>query len=112
MQAITWKTGGLLGTGARDIHKAVSLFNKASNLGHAKASFSLGEIYEDGWSHPTSSNRSDQISPNEMLSRAYFEKCRSQSPEVYMQLNNERRRMKNDVDVYLRSIMQESKKNR
>lgn len=111
MQAITWKTGGILGTGARDIHQAVSLFNKASGLGHAQASFELGEIYEDGWSHPTSSNPRDQIAPNEELSRIFFEKCRTQSPDVYIQLNNERRKMQEDVEAHFRSIMANDSKN-
>jgi hypothetical protein len=95
-----------VGTGTVDIHQAVSLFKKASNLGHAQASFELGAIYEDGWSHPTSSSSSDQITPNEALSSAYFEKCHTQSPEVYSQLKNERKQMQAEIKEHLESMMQ------
>jgi TPR repeat protein len=112
MQAMTWKTGGLLGTGARDIHKSVSLFNKASDLGHAQASFELGAIYESGWSHPTSSNPRDQVASDMGLALNYFSICRTQSPDMYTQLDTERTRMKEDSAAYLRSIMEEADNNR
>lgn len=105
MEAITWKTGGLLGTGTINIHQAVTLFKKASKLGHAQSSFELGAIYENGWSHPTSSRSDDQIEPNEALSRAYFEKCHTQSPEVYIQLKAEREQMQKDVEEYMMQII-------
>lgn len=106
MQAIIWKTGGALGIGTIDIHQAVSLFKKASSLGHAQASFELGAIYEDGWSHPTSSRSGAQIAPNEALSSAYFRKCQTQSPEVYSQLKNERKQMQAEIKEHLESMMQ------
>ena len=112
MEAIIWKTGGIVGTGTIDIHQAVSLFEKASSLGHAQASFELGAIYEDGWSHPSSSQSSAQIKPNEALSGAYFRKCQTQSPEVYSQLINERRQMKEYVEEHLQRMMLVSKSNR
>lgn len=106
MEAIIWKTGGMVGTGTIDIHQAVSLFEKASSLGHAQASFELGAIYEDGWSHPSSSQSSAQIKPNEALSGAYFRKCQTQSPEVYSQLKNERKQMQAEIKEHLESMMQ------
>lgn len=106
MEAIIWKTGGIVGTGTIDIHQAVSLFEKASNLGHAQASFELGAIYEDGWSHPSSSQSSAQIKPNEALSDVYFRKCQTQSPEVYSQLKNERKQMQAEIKEHLESMMQ------
>lgn len=112
MEAIIWKTGGIAGTGTIDIHQAVSLFEKASSLGHAQASFELGAIYEDGWSHPSSSQSGAQIKPNEALSGAYFRKCQTQSPEVYSQLINERRQMKEYVEEHLQRMMLVSKSNR
>lgn len=112
MEAIIWKTGGIVGTGTIDIHRAVSLFEKASSLGHAQASFELGAIYEDGWSHPSSSQSSAQIKPNEALSGAYFRKCQTQSPEVYSQLINERKQMKAEIKEHLESMMQAARRNR
>lgn len=105
MEAMTWKTGGIMGTGTRDIHQAVKLFNKASDLGHAQASFELGAIYEDGWHHPTSSNPHDQIASNDKLSHMFFEKCRTQSPDMFAQLNNERINMKQDIKDRLNSML-------
>lgn len=110
MEAIIFKTGGVVGTGFIDIHKAIHLFNKASKLGLAQASFELGVIYEDGWSHPTSCHSSDQIAPNGALSRAYFEKCHTQSPEVFIQLQADRKQMQEDVKEYLQGVMKIPKK--
>lgn len=110
MEAITWKTGGVVGTGAINIHQAVTLFKRASKLGHAQSSFELGAIYADGWTHPTSSRSDDQIELNEALSRAYFEKCHTQSPEAYIQLKAEREQMQKDVEEYLQGMMQIPKK--
>lgn len=112
MQAISWKTGGIVGTGTIDIHQAVSLFEKASSLGHAQASFELGVIYEDGWSHPTSSRSGAQIAPNEALSCAYFRKCQTQSPEVYTQLKSEREEMQKHINMHIQSMMETARKNR
>lgn len=111
-EAIIWKTGGVVGTGVIDIHKAINLLMKASSLGHAQASFELGAIYEDGWSHPTSSHNGAQIAPNEALSSAYFRKCQTQSPEAYSQLKNERKQMQAHVAEHLQRMMQASKNNR
>lgn len=104
-QAIIWKGGGALGTGTRNIHKAVNLFKKASDLGHAHASFELGVIYENGWSHPASGRRDDQLERNKKLSNIYFQRCRNQSPDTYLILNNEKRKMQEDVGNYLKSIL-------
>lgn len=112
MEAIIWKTGGIAGTGTIDIHQAVSLFEKASSLGHAQASFELGVIYEDGWSHPTSSRSDAQIAPNEALSCAYFRKCQTQSAEVYTQLKSEREEMQKHINMHIQSMMETARKNR
>lgn len=109
MEAIILKTGGVVGTGVVDIHKAVYLFNKASKLGHAQASFELGAIYEDGWSHPTSSRSNDQIAPNEALSRAYFEKCHTQSPDVFIQLKADRKKAHENIKKYLQGMTETTK---
>jgi TPR repeat protein len=107
MQAVTWQTGGVLGTGTIDIHKAVNLFKKASDLGHAHASFVLGEIYEDGWHHPTSSNPRVQVDADMGLALKYFSISRNQSTEIYKQLNNERTKMKEDNAAFFRSAIEE-----
>lgn len=105
MEAMTWKTGGIMGTGTRDIHQAIKLFTKASDLGHAQASFELGAIYEDGWHHPTSSKPHDQIASNDKLSRIFFKKCLTQSPDTFAQLNNERIKIKQEIKDRLKRIL-------
>ncbi len=97
LQALIWKTGGVFQTGEVDIHKAVSLFKKASDLGVAQASFELGVLYEEGWHHPCSSNSHDQLRANEFLSHGYYRRCQRQSAELFAVFQEERLKIKQEV---------------
>lgn len=76
LQAITWRTGGLLRTGDINIHRAIDLYKKSSNLGCSEASEALGDLYSTGWSHPNSGRL--EILPNKTLSNLYYRKSERQ----------------------------------
>lgn len=86
--AIIWRTGGLFGTGDIDINKSVSLYKKASSMGHAEAAFHLGEMYADGVM--PSGFTGDLLTPDPLLSQTYFKRCQALSPTVFAQLHTQR----------------------
>ncbi|WP_392340657.1 hypothetical protein [Moritella marina] len=93
--AIIWRTGGLLRTGDINIHKSVSLYKKASSMGHAEAAFHLGEMYCDGIS--PFNHTGYLLEPNSELANMYFKQCLGISPSEFEQLSNQREKMLNEI---------------
>ncbi len=93
--AIIWRTGGVFRTGDIDINKSVSLYKKASSMGHSEAAFHLGEMYSDGVSHVEYSGY--LLEPNPNLAEKYFKRCQSLSSLTFNQLLAERERMINEI---------------
>jgi len=94
--AIIWRTGGAFRTGDINIDKSVSLYKKASSLGHSEAAFHLGEMYNDGVSHVNYSGY--LLEPNPNLAEKYFKRCQDLSPSTFSQLLAEREQMINEIE--------------
>lgn len=94
--AIIWRTGGAFRTGDININKSVSLYKKASSMGHSEAAFHLGEMYSDGVSHVGYSGY--LLEPNPIFAEKYFKLCQSLSSLTFNQLLAERERMINEIE--------------
>jgi len=93
--AIIWRTGGAFRTGDINIDKSVSLYKKASSMGHSEAAFHLGEMYNDGVSHVNYSGY--LLEPNPNLAEKYFKRCQDLSLSTFSQLLAEREQMINEI---------------
>ncbi|TKB43648.1 SEL1-like repeat protein [Thalassotalea mangrovi] len=88
--AQTWFTGGELSTGDVNVNKAFHLFAKASELGHAKASYFLGSMYRDG----------AYVPQNMSMAEMYFELSKEQCFASYNEMFMNEREIKVRANQY------------
>ena len=82
-EGLIWETGGAMGTGDKDIGRAISLYRKSCSMGSAHGCFYLAQSYKYGHGVPES-----KIDYNK-----YMEKSKELDPEVYRRLSSQLRDM-------------------